>query len=133
MVPTVHGYLDSKIVDNRYEAINQFEQNLLNGNFRLLKIFLNVSKNKQAERLQERLDLTHKFWKHNDNDWKTREQWGEFMNVYENIFEKCSTPKWNIVPADQNWYKAHVVTNLLLEEFKSMDLQWPKLETTAKT
>ena len=44
LVPTVHKILDKKILDKRYETINQFEQYLLDSNTIILKFFLHISK-----------------------------------------------------------------------------------------
>ena len=131
LVPGVYGYIDKKDVDKRFESINNFEKHLQQNNTRILKIFLNVSKDQQEERLNERLTIERKYWKHNDGDWETRERWDDFMKMYEKVFERCNKPSWNIVAADQNWYKEHQVAKLLLKEFKKMDLEWPALETEA--
>jgi len=59
LVPTVEGYLDKKTVDKRYTHI-------------ILKFYLHMSKEKQKERLLERITLERKFWKYDASDAKAR-------------------------------------------------------------
>ena len=129
LVPTVGGYIDEKIIEKRYTHINDFEELLEDHGTKIIKCYLHVSKDEQLERLTERLDNPYKYWKHNDGDWETREQWDEYMKVYENIFDKCDKIPWNIIPADRNWVKVYSVAKLLRDALKEMDLDWPKLET----
>ena len=70
-----------------------------------------------------------KYYKHKDGDWETREKWDEYMEVYSSIFEKCNTIPWHIIPSDQNWHKANLISKKIIETFESMNLDWPKLDS----
>lgn len=129
LVPTVEGYLDKKTIDERYDLINNFENLLKSNNTHVIKCYLHTSKEEQKTRLEERLHLPHKFWKHNDNDRESREKWDDYRKVYHDIFKKCDKPEWNIVPADKNRWKVHCVAQILVDTFEKMDLQRPELDT----
>jgi polyphosphate kinase 2 (PPK2 family) len=75
------------------------------------------------------MTIPHKYYKHNDGDWKTREKYDLYMKKYEEIFEKCNDIPWTYVPCDRNWTKIHVVLTEVVQAIKQMDLQWPELET----
>lgn len=127
LVPTVHDYLNKKEINKRYTAINNFEEQVESNGTTILKFFLHTSKDEQYKRLMERIEVKEKHWKHKDGDWETRKHWNEFAAVYEDIFQKCNTPKWTIVPSDKNWEKVNVIAKVILKTLKKMDLDWPEL------
>ena len=129
LVPGVEGFIPKKIVSKRFKHINDFESMLEDNGTVILKFFLHVSKDKQEERLLERMKIPHKYYKHNDGDWKTREKYDLYMKKYEEIFEKCNDIPWIYTPCDRNWTKIHVVLTEIIKALKQMDLQWPGLET----
>jgi len=129
LVPTVEKLFPSDKIEERYEIINGFEKLLEQNGTRVLKFFLNVSKDAQLERLTERLENPEKFWKHNDGDWETRTKFDEYQQVYDTIFERCGYIPWHFVPADTNWQKLYYVARTVHQTLKSFDLQWPPLVT----
>jgi PPK2 family polyphosphate:nucleotide phosphotransferase len=120
LVPTVGKYIPPEVIAQRYQLINDT---------RILKFFLNVSKEAQKERLMERIDLKEKHWKHKDGDWDTREQFDEYLGVYEKIINTCNAIPWYIVPADKNWQKLYAAAEVVLKTLEEMDLKWPELVT----
>ncbi len=133
LVPTVQKTFDKKIVHQRYNQINEFEELLQESGTVIVKFYLHISKDKQKEKLNERLTDPTKYWKHNIWDWDTRNEFDEYMKVYESIFEKCDRPEWHIIPSDQNWYKLYQVSKVLLKVFEDMDLKWPQLSPDQET
>lgn len=129
LVPSVYGYINKEIIQERFELINNFEKQLEHNGTKVLKFYLNVSEEEQHQRLTERIENPEKHWKHNDGDWETRKYRKEFLNVYEDIFKKCNQPEWKIVPADKNWYKTYFVANAVLKALKGFQLEWPELAT----
>lgn len=134
LVPSVHHLFDKKIIERRYEHINNFERLLKDSNTVILKFFLHISKEEQAERLNERKTNPHKFWKHNDRDSIEAESWNKYMKVYTEIFKKCSeASKWHIIPADQNWYRDHLVAKTIIKALEELPLKFPELPKTKAT
>ncbi len=129
LVPSVEGYIDKKTIENRYEHINAFEKMLADEGVIILKFFLHMSKEVQKKRLEERITIERKFWKFDPSDTAARKKWDDYMEVYEEIFEKTDTKwaPWHIIPTDDKWYKAYLVADAILESLKSLDLVWPKL------
>ncbi len=129
LVPSVEGYLPKKMINQRYKQINHFERLLTQNNTIILKFYLHNSPDNQLQRLNERLEIKEKHFKHNDGDWDTREKRAAYLSVYEKIFKKCSTPKWTVVAADENWYKTYVISSMVLKAMQKLDLKWPDLQT----
>lgn len=127
LVPTVEKFIPSDVIEKRYEVINDFERLLETNGTKVLKFFLNVSREAQKERLIERIELKEKHWKHKDGDWDTREKFDEYLGVYERIINTCNVIPWHIVPADKNWQKLYVVAEAVLKTLEDLDLKWPDL------
>ncbi len=129
LVPSVEKFIPADIIEKRYETINTFERMLETNGTKVLKFFLNVSKEVQEERLKERIEMKEKHWKHKDGDWDTREKFDQYMKVYEKVLTRCKDVPWYVVPADKNWQKLYAVAEVVLKTLKDMDLQWPPLVT----
>lgn len=127
LVPSVHNTLDKKIIENRYERINWFEENLVYNKTKILKFYLHISKEEQKKRLNERLSNPTKKWKFNPSDFVEAEIRDKYMEVYESIFEKCSPEiPWLIVPADHKWYRDYFIIKEIVELLKSLKMSYPK-------
>ncbi|SFE92486.1 PPK2 family polyphosphate kinase [Thermoflexibacter ruber] len=122
LVPKIEGWLSEEQIRERYHFINVFERLLKHNDTHILKLYLHISPEEQKERLMERLTNPKKYWKHNDGDWQTVKKWDNFMNVYEEIFEKCNEIPWHIIPSDQNWYKEYLIAEKIVQTFEKMDL-----------
>jgi len=127
LVPSVNKYIPGEIIDQRYGIINNFEKLVESNNTRILKFFLNVSKDVQKERLMERIELKKKHWKHKDGDWDTKAKFDDYLAVYEKIFNRCSDVPWHLIPADKNWQKNYISAEIILKTLKELDLKWPVL------
>ncbi len=133
LVPTIEKLFDKEVIKNRYDQINKFESLLQETGTTIVKFYLHISKDKQKEKLNERLTDPTKYWKHNIGDWDTRDDFDEYMKVYEDIFAQCDQPEWHIIPADKNWYKLYLVSKVLLKVFEDMNLKWPQLSPDQET
>ncbi len=126
LVQRVHQWVDMDTIRQRMVHINNFESLLTQNNTHIIKVFLHASREEQLERLQERIDLPHKRWKHNANDMKEREHWEAYMEAYEDVLQNCSPDiPWTVVPSDQNWYKEYLVAKTIVEKLESMPLAYP--------
>lgn len=126
LIQRVHNWVPEKIINHRFDNINNFEKLLADNGTAVLKFYMHVSKNVQLERLNERMSDETKMWKHNDNDIKERMYWEQYMKAYQAVFEKCNkSSKWYIVPSDQNWYKEYVVVKKVVETLESMNMKFP--------
>jgi PPK2 family polyphosphate:nucleotide phosphotransferase len=128
LVPRVEKWIDQKEVKRRFEAINNFEQLLKrHNNTLIIKFFLNISKEKQKEKLKERLTNPSKNWKHDPGDRKVALNYDKYFSAYKDIIKICSPDiPWTVVPSDQNWYKEHFIAKTIVERMKKLDLKYPE-------
>jgi polyphosphate kinase 2 (PPK2 family) len=96
---------------------------------KIVKFFLNVSKDEQRKRFLERIHDPHKQWKFSITDVAERQHWGEYMDAYEEMFENTSTKwaPWYIIPADHKWVARSLVARILAGSIESLQLQYPKV------
>jgi PPK2 family polyphosphate:nucleotide phosphotransferase len=129
LIQRVHGWTDEAGVDRRFDSINAFESLLANeGNTLIIKCYLHLSKDQQAEELMERVNEHDKHYKHNDGDWEEREHWDAYRKAYNDVLNRSEIP-WYIVPVDQRWYRDYVMTEVVLNALENLDMEWPGLET----
>ena len=116
-----------KVIPNRYEDIRNFEKYLWNNNVRVVKIFLNISKEEQAKRFLSLIEEPEKNWKFSSGDVEERAYWDAYMEAFEDAVNKTATKHspWYVVPADNKWYMRYVVSEIILNELRDMDPQYP--------
>ena len=128
IVPFVHRTLPHRVIEERYERINEFERLLVDSHTLVLKFFLHISKHEQHERLVERLKDPTKRWKFSAGDWKERELWPRYMRAYEHLLRRCSTRSapWWVVPADHKWYRNFAVASTLIDALRGLHCRYPE-------
>ncbi len=119
-----------KVWKRRPGHIVAWERMLVDEGMTIVKVFLNVSKDEQRSRLQERIDDPEKRWKFRKRDLDVRTRFDEYIAAYEDVIERTSTDHapWYVVPADRNWVKATAVAELLVAELERIDPQLPEPE-----
>jgi PPK2 family polyphosphate:nucleotide phosphotransferase len=113
----------------RYHAINEWERYLGDNGFRVVKLFLNLSKEEQRRRFLRRIDLPEHNWKFSSADLRERRHWDAYQEAFSEMFSHTSTEwaPWYVIPADRKWFArvaaAAVIANALIE----IDPQYPAL------
>lgn len=127
LIGRVRQLAPAEEIERRYGAINDFEKRVTDAGTRIVKVMLHISPDEQKERLMERLDRPDKHWKYNPGDVDERTLWLDYMDAYQVVFERTSTPEapWHVVPANRKWYARLAVQALLLEALEAIDPQWP--------
>lgn len=129
LVTRVHNLIDDTTAEKRISAINDFERLLTeHSNTHILKFYLHVSQKEQHERLEERLKIPRKMWKYNERDLEESAKWDTYMKYYEEAFNSCNYIPWQIIPADQNWYKSYLIAKSLRDTLASLDMKYPGIK-----
>ncbi|WP_442576825.1 PPK2 family polyphosphate kinase [Microbacterium sp. F51-2R] len=127
LIGRVRSLAEPEEIERRYAAINEFEKRISDQGTRIVKVMLHISNEEQRERLMERLDRPDKHWKYNPGDVDERLLWPKYMDAYQVVFERTSTPwaPWYVVPANSKWYARIAVQALLLDALERIDPRWP--------
>jgi PPK2 family polyphosphate:nucleotide phosphotransferase len=117
----------------RYEDINAFERHLDRNGTKVVKCFLNVSREAQKKRFLARLDVPGKEWKFNAADVAERARFDDYIGAFEDALTATSTPwaPWYVIPADHWWLTQALVAWVLVEKLRSLDLRLPEVSAAA--
>jgi PPK2 family polyphosphate:nucleotide phosphotransferase len=135
LIVKVHDWIDEDECRRRYAQINDFERLLTETGTVIIKCYLHISKAEQKLRMQERLDDPTKTWKFNPNDLKERDVWSKYMVAYENAMRATSTENapWYVVPADSKTNRNLLISRLLYDALKKLQLDYPPVPPEYKT
>ena len=127
LVARVRSLVDPATLERRYDEINEFEAEVVEGGVVIVKCMLHISAATQKERLAARLADPEKHWKYDPGDLDVRAMWPEYRTAYEVALERTNTEvaPWHVVPSDRKWYRNLTVGQLLLETLRRMNPQWP--------
>jgi PPK2 family polyphosphate:nucleotide phosphotransferase len=129
LFPGVHRQLTESLLRKRFDQINAFENVLADDHTIIFKFYLHISKKEQLKRLKERITLPQKKWKYDPSDLKESRYWNRYMEVYEQIFRKCGKEHpWEIIPADHNWYRDHLILKSIVERLRKLKMKYPKVK-----
>jgi PPK2 family polyphosphate:nucleotide phosphotransferase len=130
LIVRVHNLVPPEVWGVRYDEINAFEKQLVDGGTTVVKVALIISRDEQKQRLAKRLERPDKYWKYNPKDVDERKLWPGYMEAYQAMLDKTSTPyaPWYVVPADKKWYTRLAVTELLIDALNGLDLSWPSAD-----
>jgi PPK2 family polyphosphate:nucleotide phosphotransferase len=115
--------------EKRYESIADFEKHLIRNGTRVIKFFLHVSSEEQARRFLDRIDEPEKNWKMSLGDIEERKYWDDYMKAYEDCLEATSKKQapWFVIPADDKKNARLIISQVILEAFDDMELQYPEV------
>ncbi|MFN2411724.1 MAG: polyphosphate kinase 2 family protein [Pyrinomonadaceae bacterium] len=118
---------DKNIWEKRFEQIRNFEQHLTENGTRVIKFFLNLSKEEQKRRFLARIDEKEKNWKFSMGDVRERALWDKYMHAYEDAISSTSTKNaaWYVIPADKKWFTRLAVSEVIVRTLELMDLKFP--------
>lgn len=127
LVVRVHSLVDEATWSRRYDHINDFERMLADEGTTILKFFLHISKDEQAERLRGRLETPQKQWKFAAGDLAERERWDDYQVAFEDMLSRTSTEwaPWYVVPANRKWYRNLVVSEVVIATLEGLDMSYP--------
>ena len=121
--------LDEKSIwEGRYRSIVDFEDHLYRNGTCIIKFFLHLSEEEQRKRFLERIDEEDKNWKICPADIEERKFWRQYMKAYEECLSATSTRNapWYIVPADDKKNARLIISQIILDMFKGLDMTYPK-------
>lgn len=131
LVPRVHGSQEKEETKRRFRQIRHFEEMLTEENTLIIKLFLHISKEKQLDKIQERLQDPTKHWKFDVSDLEERKFWDDYQEAYEDIFKETSTDNapWYWIPANHRWYRNYLALSIVVKTLEKLDLAYPKLNS----
>ena len=121
---------DKNFYQKRYAQLKNWEEYLYENGYRMVKIFLNVSKEEQRRRFIDRMELPEKHWKLSIDDMKERALWKEYDAAYEDAINHTATEEspWYVLPADDKWFTRYLMSEILLDVLTDIAPEYPPLD-----
>ena len=84
----------------------------------IIKFWLEISKDEQLKRFQQRVADPLKIWKITEEDWRNREKWDLYTRAIDDMISYTNTESapWTVIPSDDKWY-ARVKTMKTLVDY----------------
>jgi PPK2 family polyphosphate:nucleotide phosphotransferase len=122
--PTAKG---KGVWKRRYREINDWERYLSDNGFKVVKLFLNLSREEQRERLLRRIDLPDHNWKFSHADIAERARWEDYQLAISETLSHTSTEwaPWHVIPADRKWFARIAVACVLVDALMDIDPRYP--------
>jgi PPK2 family polyphosphate:nucleotide phosphotransferase len=117
----------AKVWQRRYREINDWERYLTDNGFRIVKLFLNLSKEEQRTRFLKRLDLPEKNWKFSAHDVAERKCWDDYQAAFSQMLSNTSTrwAPWYVIPADHKWFARLAASVVIAHTLMEIDPHYP--------
>lgn len=128
MEDCVRKYLHREITREEYKkrvrAVNEFERQLRDGGYLLLKLFVDIDEKEQRKRIRGLRENYETAWRVSPEDlWQQRE-YGEFKDCYESFMEKTGKLiPWHVLDGDKKNLAARDALRLLTEQVDEALLQ----------
>lgn len=117
LVERVENLIKENVWERAYNEINEFEYELTKSGVIVIKFWLQIDKNEQLKRFNERQNTIEKQWKITDEDWRNREKWNSYEIAVNDMISKTSTEfsPWNIIEANDKKYARTKVLKTIID------------------
>jgi polyphosphate:AMP phosphotransferase len=122
LVERVEGYCSQDDWLRAYQEINDFERQLYEANYTVVKFWLTISRDEQLARFEDRRTKPTKRHKIRPDDWRNREKWELYERAVTDMIDRTSAKlaPWSLVEANDKKFarlKVLRIINERLEEF----------------
>jgi PPK2 family polyphosphate:nucleotide phosphotransferase len=120
--------------DRRFREVNDWERYLVDNGIRVVKLFLNVSKEAQKERFLARIDEPESNWKFAAGDVRERQYWDAYQDAFAEMLSHTSTEHapWHVIPADRKWFMRVAAGAVILDALMEIDPKYPVIGDEAR-
>jgi PPK2 family polyphosphate:nucleotide phosphotransferase len=123
-----------RVWKRRFREINEWERSLTDNGIKIVKLFLNLSKEEQRTRFLRRIDLPDHNWKFSSADVREREYWDEYQKAFSEMLTNTSTEwaPWYVIPADRKWYARIAAGAVIANALIDIDPRYPTIDKEAQ-
>lgn len=117
----------SAFFKKRYQQVRGFEEYLYENSFRMVKIFLHVTKKEEATQMLERLDVPDKSWKFRAEDIEVLDKYDDYMKCFDKVINATGTEHspWYVLPGNQRWYTRYLFVEIIADQLKKCKPKYP--------
>lgn len=120
MVERLEGFCSENDWKRAYNEMNEFEKELHDWGAVIIKFWVQIDKDTQLERFENRRDTPEKRWKITDEDWRNRGKWDVYEEAVDEMIEKTSTAyaPWHILESVDKKYARIKALKIVIEEIQ---------------
>jgi len=106
LVERVEGFCTEAEWKRAFQEINEFERQLAEYGTVVVKFWLQIDRDEQLRRFQDRQNTPSKQWKITPEDWRNRDKWKQYGVCVAEMIERTSTTyaPWTILEANCKLY-----------------------------
>jgi len=107
LVERVEGFCSGTDWQRAYGEINEMEEDFVNSSGGgIVKFWLEIDRDEQLRRFQQRANDPQKVYKITDEDWRNREKWDLYDEAVDEMLARTSTEiaPWTVIESDDKWY-----------------------------
>lgn len=106
MVERLEGFCRENDWQRAYNEINEFERELADWGAVIIKFWVQIDKDTQLARFNERQNTPSKQWKITEEDWRNREKWDLYESALKEMLQKTNTTyaPWYILESNDKRY-----------------------------
>ena len=121
LVERLEGFASDVEWQRAYDEINRFEQDLLNSQTVVVKLWLAISQDEQEKRFKAREETPHKRFKITPDDWRNREKWDGYLNAAADMLDRTSTGRapWHIIATDDKYTARLDILKAILKQLRA--------------
>ena len=121
LVERIEGFCSTEEWKRAYNEINAFEEMLVDNGTVLVKIWLEIDKDMQLKRFQERDIDPMKQWKITEDDWRNRDKWDFYGRAVDEMLFRTSTKAapWTIVESNDKYYSRVKTLETIVQAMES--------------
>lgn len=122
MVERLEGFCSENDWMRAYNEINEFEKELHDWGAVIIKFWVQIDKDTQLERFNDRQNTPEKQWKITDEDWRNREKWDLYEDAVNEMIKKTSTvyAPWHILESVDKKYARIKALKIVIEELEKV-------------
>ena len=117
MVERIEGFCTKKEWQRAFKEINDMEAQFVQSGAIVLKFWMQIDKEEQRKRFEERQKNPKKQWKITEEDWRNRDKWDAYEEAVNEMLIRTSTPEapWVIVEGNCKYYARIKVLEAVIE------------------
>lgn len=120
MVERLEGFCSENDWQRAYNEINEFEKELNEWGAVIIKFWVQIDKDTQLQRFNDRQNTPEKQWKITDEDWRNREKWDLYEGAINEMIDKTSTSfaPWYVLESVDKKYARIKALKIVVEQLK---------------
>lgn len=122
MVERLEGFCLENDWMRAYNEINEFEKELHDWGAVIIKFWVQIDKDTQLKRFNERQNTPEKQWKITEEDWRNREKWDLYEDAVNEMIQKTSTAyaPWHILESVDKKYARIKALKIIIKELEKV-------------